>query len=158
MTTPATVTKSIGLPADALAVMVFASPPRQFYRDGTTRGRLPGFSRQDSFIWTGKPSSVYRDFCKKPASPDTDGNSPYHRAVSKNTRRQNTIRLPALQVIKYTVKWYLLQFYQIVPRRSTGNFKLYISGDNSCCLDNFRSQPHKPANAHIKNWLPTTFC
>jgi hypothetical protein len=42
MTNPVAETKSIGLPANALAVMVFASPPRQFYRDGTTRGRLPG--------------------------------------------------------------------------------------------------------------------
>jgi len=64
----------MGLPADALAVMVFASPPRQFYRDGTTCIRLPGFSRQDSFIWTGKLASVYRDFAKTTPSADTDGN------------------------------------------------------------------------------------
>ena len=51
-TDPAAETKSIGLPAGALAVMVFASPLRQFYRDVTTRGRLPGFSRQDNFIVT----------------------------------------------------------------------------------------------------------
>jgi len=52
MTTPAAVTKSIWLLAFAHAVMVFASPPRQFYRDGTTRGRLPGFSHLDNFIVT----------------------------------------------------------------------------------------------------------
>ena len=33
MTTPATETKSIGLPADAHAVMVFSVLPRLFYRD-----------------------------------------------------------------------------------------------------------------------------
>jgi hypothetical protein len=44
MTIPATETKSIGLPADALAVMVFAVSLRQFYRDGTTSAHLPGFS------------------------------------------------------------------------------------------------------------------
>jgi hypothetical protein len=44
-TNPAAKTESIGLPADALAVMVFARPPRQFYRDGITSVRLPGFSR-----------------------------------------------------------------------------------------------------------------
>ena len=44
MTTPAAETKSMGLPADAHAVMVFATPPRQLYRDGTTSYRLPGFS------------------------------------------------------------------------------------------------------------------
>jgi hypothetical protein len=31
-------------------VMVFASPPRQFYRDGTTHGRLSGLSHLDNFI------------------------------------------------------------------------------------------------------------
>jgi hypothetical protein len=51
VTTPAAETKSIGLPANAHAVMVFASPLRQFYPDVTTRVRLPGFSRQDSFTW-----------------------------------------------------------------------------------------------------------
>ena len=68
MPTPATKTKPIGLPADTRAVMIFASPPRQFYRDVTTLRRLPGFGRQDSFIWTGKLSSVYRDFCKNHVS------------------------------------------------------------------------------------------
>jgi hypothetical protein len=33
MTNPAAETKSMGLPADALAVMVFASQSGQFYRD-----------------------------------------------------------------------------------------------------------------------------
>jgi hypothetical protein len=35
---------------------------------------------------TRKLSSIYRDFAKTHANPDTDGNSPYHRAVrlSKN--------------------------------------------------------------------------
>ena len=46
MTNPATVTMSIGLPADALAVMVFASPSGQFYRDMTTPYRLPGLIRK----------------------------------------------------------------------------------------------------------------
>jgi len=36
MTNPATVTMSIGLPADAPTVMVFASPSGQFYLDVTT--------------------------------------------------------------------------------------------------------------------------
>jgi hypothetical protein len=41
-TDPAAETKSIGLQADALVVMVFASPLRQFYRDLTTFGHLSG--------------------------------------------------------------------------------------------------------------------
>ena len=44
-------------------VMVFASPSGQLYRDTEI---LP----------------TYRDFAKTHANPDTDGNSPYHRAVS----------------------------------------------------------------------------
>ena len=74
MTNPAAETKSIGLPADALAVMVFASPPRQFYRNGTTRSRLPGLRHLDNFAWTRKLASIYWDFAKTTPSADTDGN------------------------------------------------------------------------------------
>jgi hypothetical protein len=67
MTNPATKTKSIGLPADAL---------------------LSWFLHRhlDNFIMTRKLSFIYWDFAKTHANPDTDGNSPYHRAVrlSKN--------------------------------------------------------------------------
>ena len=62
-------------------VMVFASPPRQFYRDVTHSYHLPGLSHLDNFAGTRKLASVYRDFAKTHANPDTDGNSPYHRAV-----------------------------------------------------------------------------
>ena len=65
-------------------VMVFAAPLRQFYRDGTNPAHLSGLSHQDSFIRTRKLSSIYRDFAKTHANPDTDGNFPYHRAVSTN--------------------------------------------------------------------------
>jgi hypothetical protein len=64
-TVPAAETKSIGLQADARVVMVFASPSGQFYLDK-------------------KPSSIYRDFAKTHANPDTDGNSLNRRAVSTN--------------------------------------------------------------------------
>ena len=74
MTNPAAETKSIGLPADAQAVMVFASPPRQFYRDGTTRGCLPGFSHLDNFAGMRKLASGNRDFAKTTPSADSDGN------------------------------------------------------------------------------------
>jgi hypothetical protein len=61
VTTPAAETESIGLPADA---------------------QLSWFLHRhlDSFIVTGQLRSIYRDFCKNHASPDTDGNFPYHRA------------------------------------------------------------------------------
>jgi len=74
-TDPAAEIESIGLPVDALAVMVFATPPRQFYHDGTTSNHLLGLSHLDSFIWTRKLVSVNRDFAKTHASPDADGNS-----------------------------------------------------------------------------------
>jgi hypothetical protein len=73
-TDPAAKTKSIGLQADARAVMVFASLPRQFYRDGITSRRLPGFSHLDNFALTRKLASVYLDFAKTTPSADTDGN------------------------------------------------------------------------------------
>jgi hypothetical protein len=57
MTNPAAKTKSIGLPADALAVMVFAKPSGEFYRDRTTRGRLSGVTHLDNFIVTRKSCS-----------------------------------------------------------------------------------------------------
>ncbi len=74
MTNPVTETKSIGLPANAPVVMVFASPSGQLYRDTEI---LP----------------TYRDFAKTHANPDTDGNSPYHRAVIRHQAPANEIIL-----------------------------------------------------------------
>ena len=72
-TDPAAETKSIGLQADARVVMVFASPSGQFYRDGTNPAHLSGLSHLDNFIVTQKLLSIYRDFAKTHANPDTDG-------------------------------------------------------------------------------------
>lgn len=157
MTNPATVIKRVGLPADAQLAAFFAVPFIKCNLDLKLIRHLPGPSHLDNFAWTRNLPSIYRDW-QKTRQPLTDGNSPYHRAVIKNTRRGKTIRLPALQVIKYTLIRNLFAVYQFVPRRSTCTFKLFVLGDNSCCPDNFRSQPHKPANALIKNWLPATLC
>jgi len=51
-TVPAAKTKSIGLQADARVVMVFASPPRQLYRDMTNPAHLSGQRHLDSFSVT----------------------------------------------------------------------------------------------------------
>jgi hypothetical protein len=51
-TVPAAETKSIGLQADALVVMVFATPSGQFYRDVTNPAHLSGPRHLDSFIMT----------------------------------------------------------------------------------------------------------
>jgi hypothetical protein len=80
-TDPAAETKSIGLQADARVVMVFAMPPRQFYRDMTNPAHLSGPRHLDSFIVTRQFTSVNRDFAKTHANPDTDGNSLNRRAV-----------------------------------------------------------------------------
>ena len=51
----------------------------------TNPAHLSGLSHLDNLIMTRKLSSVDRDFVKTHSNPDTDGNCPYHRAVSKNT-------------------------------------------------------------------------
>ena len=53
-TVPAAETKSIGLQAYALVVMVFATPPRQLYRDMTNPAHLSGPRHLDNFIVTRK--------------------------------------------------------------------------------------------------------
>jgi hypothetical protein len=91
VTNPAAKTKSIGLPAIA---------------------QLSWFLQRhiDHFIVTGQLRSIYRDysvktvssgrensrpstgtFAKTHASPDTDGNFPYHRAVIANVQYQRQI-------------------------------------------------------------------
>jgi hypothetical protein len=62
--------------------MVFAALLRQFYHIVTNPAHLPGLGHLDSFAWTRKLRLIYRDFAKTHANPDTDGNSPYHRAVT----------------------------------------------------------------------------
>ena len=64
LTVPAAETKSIGLRADARVVMVFATPPRQLYRDVTNHAHLSGLVHLDNFIMTRHISSVYRDCAK----------------------------------------------------------------------------------------------
>jgi hypothetical protein len=62
--------------------MVFATPLRQFYHDGTNPAHLSGQRHLDSFIMTRNLSSINRDYAKTHANPDTDGNFPYQLAVS----------------------------------------------------------------------------
>ena len=67
--------------------MVFASSSGQFYHGMTTSYHLPGLCHLDSSAWTRKLASVNRDFAKTHANPDTDGNSPYHRAVTQHNKK-----------------------------------------------------------------------
>jgi len=83
LTTPATKTKSIGLPADARGVMVFAIPSWQLYRDQTTLIHLSGLGTVKTNYRDPWLSSIYQDW-QKPRHRDVDGNSPNRRAVSTN--------------------------------------------------------------------------
>src|SRR5450759_5691995 len=90
-TVPAAETKSIGLPADAHAVMVFApdsyrEPSGQFYHDVTTSYHLPGLSHLDNFIVTRKSCPLtgpdsYRDVQKRMPTLTRSATQLYHRAV-----------------------------------------------------------------------------
>jgi hypothetical protein len=86
LTVPAAETKSIGLQADAQVVMVFAALSGLFYHDMTNPAHLSGLIHLDNFAWTRKLPSIYRDFAKTHANPDTDGNSIKPPAVIANVR------------------------------------------------------------------------
>jgi hypothetical protein len=49
--------------------MVFETPLRQFYRNGTNPAHLSGLSHLDNFIMTRKLSSAYRDRQKRIPTP-----------------------------------------------------------------------------------------
>jgi hypothetical protein len=74
---------------------VFAAQLRQFYHDGTNPAHLSGLIHLVSFIMTRKLPSIYLDFAKTHANPDTDGNFPYHRAVRRQSvphpRNKNSV-------------------------------------------------------------------
>jgi len=72
LTVPAAETKSIGLRADARVVMVFATPPRQLYRDVTNPAHLSGPRHLDSFIVTPN-SRPFIGTLQKPRHHDADG-------------------------------------------------------------------------------------
>src|SRR5450759_5634155 len=74
LTNHATVTMSIGLPALAPVVMVFALPSGQFYLDVTNSYHLSGLSHLDNFIVTRKSCPLtgpdsYRDLPKRMPTP-----------------------------------------------------------------------------------------
>ena len=99
MTTPAAETKSIGLLADAQLSWFLQSHLDSF----TVTGQILPIYR-DSAIKTvpsGRENSrpSYRDFAKTHANPDTDGNFPYHRAVSNYTAENQIHSATRLQLI-----------------------------------------------------------
>ena len=85
LTNSAAETKSIGLPADAQVVMVFALHLDNFIM---TRNLHPsiGITPSGQIYLDTKPSSIYRDSAKTHANPDTDGTSLNRRAVSNHSQ------------------------------------------------------------------------
>jgi hypothetical protein len=69
---PAAETKSIGLPADAPVVMVFASPSASFYTGRISRPFI-GTQSSGPFYRDSQLFATYRDYAKTHANPDTDG-------------------------------------------------------------------------------------
>jgi hypothetical protein len=83
VTNPAAETKSIGLPADAQLSWFLHRHIDSFI---VTDNSVPSTGIQSSgqLYRDTEILPTYRDFAKTHANPDTDGNSPYHRAVSGN--------------------------------------------------------------------------
>ena len=123
--------------------------PRQFYLS-------PGLAKIAPW-WL-----VRRDYflAKVPGLVSADGATNVYylnrRAVSKNVQlglRHSASRSASnfihrdktdflhLSICTATLIWFLSNF---------------VSGDNFVCLDKLLHQPHNPAHAHIKNWLPAT--
>jgi hypothetical protein len=73
LTDPAAETKSIGLWADALGVMVFADLPRQLYRDPTTFVYLSGLGTLKTNYRDPMLIATYQNL-QKPRHRDADGN------------------------------------------------------------------------------------
>jgi hypothetical protein len=83
-TVPATETKSIGLQADARVVMVFATPPRHFYRDTQFTPIYRDLVPSRQITVTLNFSAICQDL-QKPRHHDADGTSPNRRAVMVNS-------------------------------------------------------------------------
>jgi hypothetical protein len=79
---PATVIKSMGLPADAPVVMVFASPSGKFYRDVITSRHLAGLSHLENFTVIPNSSPLTGTMQKLMPTLTQTATNPNHRAVS----------------------------------------------------------------------------
>jgi hypothetical protein len=120
VTNPATGTKSLSLPGQIsvcngflhrhLDNFIFTWQIRTIYRDTPIWTTL---------LWHGNPAHL-PGLCKNPLQ--VIGNLLYCRAVNNNTAEYQHIRLPALQVILFTVTRQFFAVYQFVPRRSTDPF------------------------------------
>ena len=157
MTTPTAETMSIGLLAFAL---------------------LSWFLHRhlDNFIMTWQTLLIYRDSAIW-TTLSWHGNPAHLRGLCKNScqpRHRRQLPIPPGRYKKYAAVWgysatriasnkmhldkTVFHLLSICTLTLNWPFPFSVSGDKSYCLDNFLCQPHNPANAHIKNWLPATYC
>ena len=116
-TNPAALTKPIGLPADALAVMVFASPSGQFYHDVTNPAHLSGLSHLDNFIVTRKSCPSIGTLQKRMPTPTRTATNPHHRAV-RCYSFENRQPLPFIEYIMTR------KFHPFIGTQSSASFIL----------------------------------
>jgi len=155
-TDPATETKSIGLPADAQLAVFFARRLESLSWQ-VILCHLPGLTLKRLLPWqvafhpsAGTGKKHYQPRHGRPLTKPA--------AVNNNTQYYRDIRLRSLQVIIFTMTRDFFAVYQICVPTLIWYFPNFISGDNSVYLDNFRRQPNKLADAHIKNWLRAVLC
>jgi len=116
--------------------MVFASLSGQFYLDVTNSYHLPGLSHLNNFI-------VTRKFCpligtvQKRMPTLTQTATPHTTGPLTIIRRVQYIRLPALQVIIFTLTRYFFSVYQFVPLHTTYAFKNLFRVTNTATLTIF---------------------
>ena len=156
VTNPAAKTKSIGLLADALLAAFFALPLIKYT---LTRIFLP--VNRDSHVirlyLDEKPTSHLPGLAKnsptlmQTATPHTTGPLAIIRCKSTHSAARTASNFIHLDKIPF-------RRLSICTAMRNWFFQSSATGDKFCNLDNFLRQPLKPANAHIKNWLPAMFC
>jgi hypothetical protein len=125
--------------------------PRQLYLS-------PGFAKIAPW-WLARRDNFS---AKVPGLVSADGATNVYslnrRAVSKNTVQifLHSATRPASNKIHRDKRPFRL--LSVCTAMLIWRFKNIVSGDKSCYRDNSLRQPHNPANALIKNWLPTSFC
>ena len=137
--------------------MVFASPPRQLYRDEKTPVRLPGLITLTTLSGRENLRPSTGTLQKHMPTP-TQTATPYTTGPLTIIRRKSipSASRTASNFIHRDKKYYLhLSVFTSTLYCCLRNF---VSRDKSCNLENFLRQPHKPAIAHIKNWLPAMYC
>ena len=157
MTNPAAKTKSIGLLADAQLSWFLQSHQDNYivtgqllpiYRDSAVWTNLPGRENSCPLIGT---LQKRMPTLTQTATPHTTGPLAIIRCKSTHSAARTASNFIHLDKIPF-------RRLSICTAMRNWFFQSSATGDKFCNLDNFLRQPLKPANAHIKNWLPAMFC